>query len=216
MTLPCYNVTGQKKAAYKVQTSLLAEKRVNPNLLKFVYNAHLANLRRNLAVVKNRSHVRGGGRKPWQQKGTGRARVGTIRSPLWRGGGVVFGPSGQENYRQKINRKTRWLAQRQALSLKKEKIIVVESLPSDGRSKTLADLFKSLKLERRILLIDNKSDPNLRLAAKNLAGVELIASSYLNTFRILNADHLLFEKQTFADLEESWSSPATAKAGATL
>ena len=211
MTLPCYSATGQKKPPYKVKTPLLAATRINPNLLKFVYNAHLSNQRRNLAVVKNRSDVRGGGRKPWQQKGTGRARVGTIRSPLWRGGGVVFGPSGEENYRQKVNRKTQRLAQSQALNLKKDKIIVLEGLPTDGRTKTLIDLLQSLKLKRRILLIDDQASAELRLAAQNLAEVELTRSSYLNTFRILNADYLVFTKATLTELEQNWQSKIALK-----
>ena len=213
MELPCYNLTSQKKTSYKVKTSLLDETRINANLLKFVYNAHLANLRRNLAVVKNRSDVRGGGRKPYRQKGTGQARAGTIRSPLWRGGGVVFGPSGQENYKQKVNRRIKRLAQRQALSLQKEKIIVLESLPTDGRTKTFQDLFAKLKLKRNILLIDNQGSTKSRLAVQNMSQVELIGSSYLNTFRILNADHLVFSRQTLDDLEQSWQVAAKKEEG---
>ena len=214
MSLPCYSPTGQKQAAYKLKTDLFDSGKINHDLLKQAYETYLANRRPNLAKTKTRRAVRGGGRKPWRQKGLGLARAGSIRSPLWRGGGVVFGPTGEENYTKKLNKKAKQAALSQALSLKKSQTVVIKTLPDDGKTASLAKLLRqTLKLDRQILLIEAQPSPALKRASRNLAEVYLLEVSCLNIFRILNADWIIFTDkalkalsdlatQTDTDLEE--------------
>ena len=105
MTLPYYDSSGQKEKAYSVAVEIFAREKTNNNLIKAAYEHYLSARRINLAKTKTRGLVSGGGRKPWRQKGTGRARVGSSRSPIWRGGGITFGPTGSENYAKKLNKK---------------------------------------------------------------------------------------------------------------
>lgn len=207
MTLPHYSSKGVKQTEQNVSDDIFSLSKTNHTLLKNAYLHYLNQKRVNLAKVKNRSDVRGGGRKPWRQKGTGRARVSTIRSPLWRGGGVVFGPSGQENYKTKINKKAKALALKQALTLKKTQILSLKSLPEDGKTATLSKLlFKTLKLNKKILIIDSKFDQSIRLAARNLQDVSLSDVAYLNVFKILNANWLVFTPEALESLQERISS----------
>src|SRR5439155_1384826 len=121
------------------------------DLLKEAYIAHQANARENSAITKTRGLIRGGGRKPWKQKGTGRARFGSSRNPIWRGGGIVFGPTGEENYRKELNSKAKRLAVRQALSLANtaNKLIVMEDIVSkEGKTAELAKLLAKIGAQR--------------------------------------------------------------------
>ena len=178
--------------AYSVETEIFDRPKTNDNLLKAAYEHYLASKRVNLAKVKNRSEVRGGGRKPWRQKGTGRARVGTIRSPIWRGGGITFGPTGNENYAKKLNKKAKLLALKQALTLKKTSTVCFKDLPTDGKTATMAKLLTSLKLDKKILLVVSKPVDEARRAAHNLKDVQMIEAEYLSVFKVLNADWLAF------------------------
>ena len=118
MATPTYSVAGTKATtAAKLSKEVFGVEVKNHQLLRQAYEAYLANGRENLAVVKTRGLVRGGGKKPWKQKGTGRARFGSSRNPIWRGGGIVFGPTGEENYTKKISTTSKRVALRQALSL---------------------------------------------------------------------------------------------------
>ncbi len=202
MTLPHYSSTGQKQAAYGVPADIFGQPKTNQNLLKSAYEHYLNKKRVNIAKVKNRADVRGGGRKPWRQKGTGRARAGSNRSPLWRGGGVTFGPTGEENYIKKLNKKAKVLALKQALTLKNKQIISLKSLPVDGKTATMHKLlFGVLKLDRKVIIVDSKSDQPVRLAVRNLADVDLVDVAYLNVFRILNADWLVFTAASLENLQ---------------
>ena len=192
MTIPQYDSTGQKMKACSVEAEIFNRPKTNDNLLKAAYEHYLASKRVNLAKVKNRSQVRGGGRKPWRQKGTGRARVGTIRSPLWRGGGITFGPTGKENYAKKLNKKAKLLALKQALTLKKASIVCFKDLPADGKTATMAKLLASLKLDRKVLLVVCQPADGARRAARNLEDVQMIEAQYLSVFKVLNADWLAF------------------------
>ena len=207
MNLPHYNSSGQKQTAYDVSADIFNLPKTNHNLLKAAYEHYLSQKRVNLAKVKTRSLVRGGGKKPHPQKGTGRARAGSIRSPLWRGGGVIFGPTGQENYAKKLNKKAKSLALKQALTLKNKNILSLKSLPEDGKTATLNKLlFQTLKLDRKILIVGFKTPESSRLAIRNLRDVSFIDVSYLNVFRILNADWLVFTADALENLQEKVSS----------
>lgn len=212
MTLPHYSKTGKKQTNFKVSDSIFGLKKINQTLLKQAYEHYLNKKRVNLAKTKTRSLVRGGGRKPWPQKGRGVARAGTIRSPLFRGGGITFGPTGIENYTQKMNKKAKLTAIKQALSLNAKQMIVVTSLPTDGKTANMDKFLKDLKLSRKILLIDHKPEPLAARAIRNLVDVNLMEVNYLNVYKILNYDWLVFTEDAIEVLEDKLGALAGTKA----
>nr|YP_009488722.1 50S ribosomal protein L4 [Grateloupia filicina]AWD77332.1 50S ribosomal protein L4 [Grateloupia filicina]BCB15032.1 50S ribosomal protein L4 [Grateloupia asiatica] len=149
------------------------------------------------ACTKTRSQVRGGGKKPWKQKGTGRARAGSIRSPLWRGGGVIFGPI-TKNYTQKINKKEKQLALRTVIYNKFKDTLVIDNFLNDLQEPSTKNIVKSLqnlgiyknKKERILIIVDTKNK-NLYLSMRNLQNIELIAANQLNVLSIIKAHKLL-------------------------
>ena len=171
----------------------------NHELLKLAYDAYLANNRLASATTKQRGEVRGGGKKPWRQKGTGRARFGSIRNPIWRGGGIVFGPRGNENYTKKISKTSKRVALRQALTLKADKVLVAE-IKTSGKTKEVAKFLEDNKLNRRILIVAEKTD-ELILATSNISEVLLVSPMYLNVFDILNADHIVIAPKAIETIE---------------
>lgn len=214
MTLPYYNSSGKKQDDYEVSDEIFGLSSINQNLIKTAYEYYLAKKRANLAKVKNRGQVRGGGRKPWQQKKLGRARVGSIRSPLWKGGGVIFGPSGRENYSKKMNKKAKQLALKHALSLNKKQIMIIKSLPGTSKTATMAKLlFKTLKLDRKVLLVDDQLNQETALAVRNLQDVALMPAAYLNVFRVLNADWLILTTAAVENLENRLKTLSLSVAG---
>lgn len=170
----------------------------NHELVKLAYDAYLANSRSSHAKTLKRGEVRGGGKKPWKQKGTGRARFGSTRNPIWRHGGVAFGRTGEENFTKKIARSSKLLAVRQALSMKNaEKAVMV--LPAetkvDGKTKTAAKILKDLKLDGKyVLAVVAEKTPEVLRSTNNLANVKLVRSTYLNVFDIMNADAIVFSE----------------------
>ncbi len=174
------------------------------DLLQQVYVAYLANGRENLAITKLRGEVSGGGRKPWKQKGTGRARAGSIRSPLWRGGGITFGPTGNENYTKKVNKSAKRSALRQALSiaLSEGALVVIDSLEvKDGKTKEFVKLQQKMGFEGKVLLVVDEISSTLKRATNNLPKVNLIRTKHLSVFDVLNADTIVVEKSAIATLE---------------
>jgi large subunit ribosomal protein L4 len=164
----------------------------------------MSNGRENLAVTKTRGLVSGGGKKPWKQKGTGRARFGSSRVPIWRGGGVVFGPTGNENYKKYITTSEKRKALKQALSLavSENKLIIIEDITTTGKTAELAKLLNKIKATRNILVVvDNKSDVLIR-SASNLDKVKLVQAKYLNVFDLLNADSLVITKPSIEIITE--------------
>lgn len=179
--------------------SVFAVEVPNHELLKLAYDAYLANNRLASATTKQRGEVRGGGKKPWRQKGTGRARFGSIRNPIWRGGGIVFGPRGNENYTKKISKTSKRVALRQALTLKADKVLVAE-IKTSGKTKEVAKFLEDNKLNRRILIVAEKTD-ELILATSNISEVLLVSPMYLNVFDILNADHIVIAPKAIETIE---------------
>ena len=165
----------------------------NHELLKLAYDAYLANSRKVSATTKRRGEVRGGGKKPWRQKGTGRARFGSSRNPIWRGGGIVFGPLGNENYTKKLSTKSRRLAIRQALTLaNKAKKITISDFKTTGKTKDVANFLNKEKIDvRRVLMVVDKKTPELIRATRNLQSVELVSATYLSVYHVLNADKII-------------------------
>lgn len=175
----------------------------NHELLKRAYNSYLANTRLAAPGAKTRGLVSGGGRKPWRQKGTGRARAGSIRSPIWRGGGVVFGPTGAENHTIKLSKMMKRVALRQALTLAAEaKKITVKDIQTTGKTKEIADFLTSNKLTGKVLLVVDDKTPELIRATNNLENVLLVRSTYLSVFRVLNADAIIIAPAALKTIKE--------------
>jgi large subunit ribosomal protein L4 len=163
-----------------------------------------ASLRQGNHKVKNRSEVRGGGRKPWRQKGTGRARQGSIRSPQWRGGGIVFGPV-PRSYSYKLPKKVRRLAIKSALSSKvlAENILVLESLAFETpKTKEFATVLKGLSVEKKALIVTADLDENVALSARNIPGVTVVTATGINVLDVLNHDKLIMTKAAVEKVEE--------------
>ena len=170
----------------------------NHELVKLAYDAYLANSRSSHAKTLKRGEVRGGGKKPWKQKGTGRARFGSTRNPIWRHGGVAFGRTGEENFTKKIARSSKQLAVKQALSMKNaDKAVIV--LPADakvtGKTKDAEKILKDLKLDGKyVLAVVAEKTPEVLRSTNNLADVKLVRATYLNVFDIMNADVIVFSE----------------------
>jgi len=176
----------------------------NHELLKLAYDAYLANARLASATTKTRGEVRGGGKKPWRQKGTGRARFGSTRNPIWRGGGIVFGPLGNENYTKKISTAAKRQAIRQALTLaNKAKKVHVLDVKTTGKTAEVAKFLADNKFERNTLIVVDEKTPELLRATNNLQNVLLVSTKYLSVYHILNADHIVLSTASVPTLK-SW------------
>ena len=151
------------------------------------------------ATTKQRGQGRGGGKKPWRQKGTGRARFGSIRNPIWRGGGIVFGPRGNENYTKKISKTSKRVALRQALTVKADKVLVAD-IKTTGKTAEVAKFLKENNLNRRVLIVAEKTDELIR-ATNNISEALLVSPMYLNVFDILNADHIVIAPKAIETIE---------------
>ncbi|WP_273129025.1 50S ribosomal protein L4 [Bacillus weihaiensis] len=163
-----------------------------------------ASLRQGTHKVKNRSEVAGGGRKPWRQKGTGRARQGSIRSPQWRGGGVVFGPT-PRSYAFKLPKKVRRLAIKSALSTKviDNNIVVLEDLALNApKTKEMASVLKGLSVEKKALIVTADINENVALSARNIPGVTVVTANGVNVLDVLNHEKLIMTKAAVQKVEE--------------
>jgi large subunit ribosomal protein L4 len=163
-----------------------------------------ASLRQGTHKVKNRSEVAGGGRKPWRQKGTGRARQGSIRSPQWRGGGVVFGPT-PRSYAYKLPKKVRRLAIKSALSSKviDNNIVVLEDLAFNApKTKEMTSVLKGLSVERKALIVTADNNENVALSARNIPNVTVVTANGVNVLDVLNHDKLIMTKAAVQKVEE--------------
>jgi large subunit ribosomal protein L4 len=164
----------------------------NHELLKLAYDSFLANNRLASATTKQRGEVRGGGKKPWKQKGTGRARFGSSRNPIWRGGGIVFGPRGNENYTKKLSTTSKRVALKQALTLAEQAgKIVLKDVKTTGKTAEIVKFLADNKLDRKVLIVVDEKTPELIRATSNIQNVLLVRSTYLSVYYILNADKIV-------------------------
>lgn len=171
----------------------------NHELLKLAYDSYLANSRLATATTKQRGEVRGGGKKPWAQKGTGKARFGSSRNPIWRGGGIVFGPRGNENFTKRVSTTSKRVALRQALTLAAQaKKIVVLDFKTTGKTSEAVKFLTDNKLERRVLLVIDEKTPELIRATNNIQNVLLVRANYLSVYHILNADSIVLSPASIA------------------
>ena len=176
---------------------------VKPEILNLVVRAQRATQHAGTHAVKNRAKVRGGGAKPWRQKGTGRARAGTIRSPLWRGGGTVFGPQ-VRSYDFKVNKKVRKLALRMALSSRvaEESLTVLDGIKMEEiKTKQFAEIANGLGL-RKALIVLSGDDKVLRLSARNIPGITILSEDQLNVYDVLRHPQLVMFQDAAKAVEE--------------
>ena len=201
-----FSKTGSKhETATKLNDAIFGVE-ANHELIGQAYRTYLANGRVAGATTLKRGEVRGGGKKPWRQKGTGRAQVGSIRVPNWRGGGVVFGPTGNENFTLAFPVKMKRAAIRQALSLQATSglISVIDAYEStDGKVKATQALLTKLELNGTIVLVVNEKTDFMLRATNNVAGLNVVTANYLNVFTIMNADHIVFTKDAL-EIVDGW------------
>lgn len=177
---------------------------VNADLMHQAVKQYLASHRAGTHKVKTRAEVSGSGKKPWKQKGTGRARVGEIRTPLWRKGGTVFGPSPRD-YTYNLPRKMFRAALRSALSfkLKENQLNVIDAFSLEGhKTKAFAQALSKMGFSRKVLIIDHTDNKNLNLAARNIAEVEFLPNLQVTPYHLLNAHHVVFSKAAIEALQE--------------
>ncbi len=218
MKLPVKNLQGQDQGELEVRFPLVEGDKGTQAVHDAVV-AILANRRRGTASTKTLGEVAGTGKKPWRQKGTGRARAGSFQSPLWRGGGVVFGPKPRD-YHKKVNAKTKQLALRKALTerLKAGDVLILHEIRlASHKTREMAALLRTLGLERTTLLVTAEPDRNLTLASRNIPELALTTSAELNAYDVLRPDKLVFTRDAFQKLEErlmtqprSTAAPAAA------
>lgn len=177
---------------------------VKKGLLYEVVRNHLANRRQGTAATKTKGMVSGGGKKPYRQKGTGRARAGSNRSPLWRGGGTTFGPQPRD-YSYRIQKKVKWAALSSALSgkLSDGEVIVVDQIAvPEPKTRVLSEFLTGLGIERSVLIVIPEKNENLERAAQNLPGVHISRVSELNVYSVMTHDRLLVTKDSVAKMQE--------------
>ena len=196
---------GQKTLELKVAREESASHVVHRALVRQMTNARQGN-----ASTKTRAEVRGGGRKPWRQKGTGRARAGSTRSPLWRGGGVIFGPK-PKDYNLNMNRKERRLALRTALGSRSEDMIVVEEFSEQLQRPKTKELVQAISRwgsqpEQKTLLILSERSENVYLSARNIENVKLMIADQLNVFDLLHADKIVVTASAIDKIQEVYSA----------
>lgn len=207
MKATVYNQEGKEVSQTLLSKEIFGVE-LNPDLLHQVVVAQMANRRRVIAHTKTRGEVRGGGRKPWKQKGTGRARHGSIRSPLWKGGGTVFGPRKEKNYKQKINKKMRRSALLMVLSSKAKdnELVILEDLKIEKpKTKLIVEILNKLPVKDKTTLIAlPEKDENIIKASRNIARIETIEARNLNALDLLNYKYLLMPKEAIKAIETTF------------
>lgn len=219
MSVATYTKSGTKATtAAKLDKSVFDVEVPNHELVKQAYVAYLANGRIGSANVKTRGLVRGGGRKPWKQKGTGRARFGSTRNPIWRGGGIVFGPTGNENYTQSMQTTAKRQALRQALTMKQKSISVIETFEcKEGKVAQTTKFLDKVGAKGNVLIVVSAKDDLVERATRNLQNVKAVQANYLNVYDVVNADTILVSKKSL-EIIHNWlkaDKPAAKKPEAT-
>lgn len=208
-----YNMEG-KVVSQRELAAEPFEAKVNEGLVHLAAEAQMANSRVAAGHTKTRGEVRGGGKKPWKQKGTGRARHGSIRSPIWIGGGITFGPRSNRNFSKKINRKTKKAALAMALAdkVRAEAFLGLEAMKiEDGKTKVMAAMLKKLPVGRKILLVLPKSDAMVVRASRNLQNLWTVAAGDLNLVDVLKADTVVASVETIDMIESAYAKTASDK-----
>jgi large subunit ribosomal protein L4 len=203
MKLAVKDIKGQSQGELEVKFALI-ENGKGTQAVHDTVVAYLANQRMGTACTKNVGEVAGTNKKPWRQKGTGRARAGSFQSPLWRGGGVVFGPKPRD-FGRKVSKSTKQLALRKALTerLKSGDVVIVDDFKlASPKTKEFVGLLNALQVEGPALLVATSQDRNLTLASRNVPAIELATSDSLNTYQVLRFGKLLFTRSAFEKVEQ--------------
>ncbi len=198
-----YTMEGTKKGTLSL-SDVVFDAGVNEALIHQLLIRQLANARRGTHSTKTRGEVRGGGKKPWRQKGTGRARHGSIRSPLWKGGGITFGPRPRD-YSQKMPKKMRRMALRGLLTnkLKEGKVMALENIAFEvPRTRKFIEMMQNLNLPENALFVIHQGDMTVEKSASNLPGVKVIITDTLNVYDILKYDRLILTRDAVSRIEE--------------
>lgn len=204
ITLSIHNLKGEKTAELKSDSILFSEK-INKGVVHEIYTVASANMRQGTAQAKTRGEVSGGGKKPWKQKGTGRARHGSIRSPIWVGGGVVFGPRADKNYKRKINKKAARKALRMVLTDRATggHLFIVDNWDTAGKTKAFAEFIKAIKIVgRSALVITNGKEESVYRAARNIARVNVMPSNEVNIVGLIQHQYLIVTPDSIGALEK--------------
>ena len=205
IVVPVINFAGQQVGQVELSDTLFSAP-VNEPLMHQALMRQLANARLGTAKVKGRSEVAGGGRKPWKQKGTGRARQGSTRAAQWRGGGIIFGPT-PRSYEQRMPRQMRRAAVRSALSAKaaSERIVVLDALTmSEPKTREMAMMLQNLSVASSALILMPADDVMVEHSANNLRDVKILRAHYLNVRDLLNYDYLVIPQAALAVIEQIW------------
>ena len=207
MKINIQNTKGESLEEWEIPFGLIEEDDKGLQAVHDTVVAYMASQRSGTACAKTRSEVVGTGKKPWRQKGTGRARAGSFQSPIWRGGGVVFGPRPRD-FRKDINKKTRKLALKKALSerIKSGEVLVVDQINLDKpQTKAVVEILNNLKVDGTALFVMANVDENVQLSARNIPYVEITTSQSLNTYDTLKFDRIVMTKDAVAGLESRLS-----------
>jgi large subunit ribosomal protein L4 len=200
-----YNMEGNEVGAIELNDSIFGAK-INEHLVHLAVVAQLANKRQGTQSTKTRAEVRGGGRKPWRQKGTGNARQGSIRAPQWKGGGVVFAPKPRD-YSIKLNRKEKQVALKSALTSKvvNNKLVVLDELKFDEiKTKNMVNVLNNLNVNKALVVLGEKNE-NVTLSARNIPSVRTVLSNSINVYDILKYDTLVLTKDAVEKIEEVYA-----------
>ena len=207
MKINIQNTKGESLEEWEIPFGLVEEDEKGLQAVHDAVVAYMASQRSGTACAKTRSEVAGTGKKPWRQKGTGRARAGSFQSPIWRGGGVVFGPRPRD-FRKDINKKTRKLALKKALSerIKSGEVLVVDQINFEKpQTKAVVEILNNLKVDGTALFVMANVDENVQLSARNIPYVEITTSQSLNTYDTLKFDRIVMTKDAVAGLESRLS-----------
>lgn len=202
-TIALLNQSGEKIKDLELSADVFGVE-INQQVIYDVVNCQRAAMRQGTHDTKGRSEVSGGGKKPWRQKGTGRARQGSTRAPHWPGGGIVFGPH-PRSYSKKMNRKERRLALKSALSYKviESELIIIDNFNvASSKTKAALEILNNLKITGKVLIVVDKLDENIVLATRNLANVILLEASEINTYDVVAADQMIITEAAVKMLEE--------------
>ena len=201
--LSVHNIKGENIGEVSLRDNIFNTK-VNKYLVHQAVKRYLANRRRGTASTKNRSEVRGGGAKPWKQKGTGRARAGTNRSPIWVGGGIVFGPAPRD-YSFSLPKKMKVAALKSLLldKLEKKEIIIIDKLSlEEKKTSKMVEILKNLQAFKKPLIITEKEDSIIALSVRNIKGAQVLPVSKINTYDLINHEKIIITKKALKRIEE--------------
>ena len=201
-----YNMEGSEVSKMDLNDKVFAVN-VNEHLIHMAVTLQLANKRQGTQKAKTRSEVRGGGKKPWKQKGTGHARQGSIRAPQWKGGGVVFAPVPRD-YSFKMNKKEKANAMKSALTsrVNEDKFLVMDSLKFDEiKTKKMVSVLDALKVKKALVILDGEDNANVALSARNIEGVKAITTNTINVYDILKYETVIITKSAVSKIEEVYA-----------